>query len=288
MESSPKIEFNSSKSVLPPKVERVTKITPSENSNSAGLKLEGKARAYLTEMAKQIPKVKEGSLTRTDFQNFVNEAKQAAVPEDQIVATLEANGVKVIRKGEANNEQETKLNLDKLESDLLLQEKRGGEVPTINYPDAQKPARLKTGGTRSGSEPLWWRGGRVDDENEDQLLQALKQRAREITSAIDGFGDATPAVDRMTFYSSGVRPGGMGYIAYDDQLKGVKEFWIDRDVWRLTAPELDRLLVHELLHVHDNKRNQGMVWTHSGSDKSWTDYRWFKRAESVFNALQNK
>jgi len=284
MESPPNIELKNPITIpLRPKVES-TVFTPPRTAQE---KSDGNARAYLTEMAKQIPKVTEGSLTQTAFQSFVHEIKHAGVPEDQIAATLETNGVKVIRTGEGNvvNEQEMKLNLDKLESDLLLQEQQGGAVPTTEYPDAKTPVRFTQGGTRPEGEELWWKGGRVDDENEDQLLEELKQRARKITSSINGFGDAASAIDRMTFLSSGERPGGMGSILSDDH-GNITGFWINQDAWRLTAPELDRLLVHELLHAHDLKKTQSEVWTHSASEGSWINYRWLKRAESVFTALQ--
>jgi hypothetical protein len=68
---------------------------------------EERVHAYLTEMLGQIPKVKEGSLTQSQFQAFITEAKAAGVPVDRIKSTLEAQGINVVPPQENNNPQAT-------------------------------------------------------------------------------------------------------------------------------------------------------------------------------------
>jgi len=64
-------------------------------------------KAYLSEISLQIPKVKEGSLTQSQLQTVINEAKAAGVPVDRIKSALEAQGVNIVPAQEGKDQQST-------------------------------------------------------------------------------------------------------------------------------------------------------------------------------------
>ncbi|MBI4226308.1 hypothetical protein HY612_04310 [Candidatus Roizmanbacteria bacterium] len=57
---------------------------------------EERIKAYLSEMSAQAQRVKQGVMTPTQFQTFLDEAKALGVPKERIKAELEASGVKVV------------------------------------------------------------------------------------------------------------------------------------------------------------------------------------------------
>lgn len=82
-----------------------TGTTSSESSQQT--LSEDRIKAYLSGISLQIPKVKEGSLTQSQLQAVINEAKVAGVPVDRIKSALEAQGVNVVPAQESKDQQST-------------------------------------------------------------------------------------------------------------------------------------------------------------------------------------
>lgn len=88
---------------------------------------EPQIKAYLDEMTRQIPKVKEGSLTQAQFQAFITEAKANGVPVDRIKSTLEGQETQVVPAQENN-------------------------IPQAIFPTVEKPAKNITATEASTSD----------------------------------------------------------------------------------------------------------------------------------------
>lgn len=189
----------------------------------------------------------------------------------------------LINKLKTKEENREELDMNLLEQSLL-EEKwnfKGMKIPKpdMSYPDAVKPNVYTPGRKR------WWKE-RVqgnDDGAEERYLNAIKNRARKIINTIPGMEVVSNYVDSITFMDNeGGSSGnvGMGKVVYRED-GGISYIWFDMDTMsHLTEEEMDRLIIHEMLHVRDNVVGNGNELSHSVDN--WGDYLWNKRAKKVY------